>query len=240
MSTTHRLRAVTVRGTARRLLRRGRPSPHATDPARVRELLSPARCALLVVDVQNDFVHPSGRVGPGRADADYAAALATINALVGAARRVGVPVVYIRTEHGPDVDMPAYRAVRARRPRATEGVCLVGTWGAEFATGLDGPLAGDRVVIKHSYDGFAGGDLAAQLAAAGRDAVVVTGVATTLCVLATVAGAFEHGLYAIVPREATAASDGAGARAALHRIETSYGDVVAAALVLDAWRSLRA
>ena len=231
---------MTVRGTARRLLRRDRSSSQAADPTWVRELLSPARCALLVVDVQNDFVHPEGRIGPGRARGRYGTALAAINSLVGAARRADVPVIFIRTEHGPDLDSAAYRAVRARRPRATEGVCLVGTWGAEFATGLDGPLAGDRVVIKHSYDGFARAELAALLAAAGRDAVVVTGVATTLCVLATVAGAFEHGLYAIVPREATAASDGAGARAALHRIETSYGDVVAAALVLDAWRSLRA
>ena len=222
---------------ARRLLRRGRSDPRAADQARVRELLSPARCALLVVDVQNDFVHPNGRVGPGRASNGYGVALAAINSLIGAARTVDVPVVYIRTEHDSERDTGTYRAIRARRPRSPEGTCLVGTWGAEFAADLDGPRNGDHVVTKRGYDGFATGEVAGMLTAAGRDAVVVTGVATTLCVPATVAGAFEHGLYAIVPRESTAASDAAQARAALARMDRHYGDVVAAGLVLDAWRS---
>jgi len=203
--------------------------------ARVRELVSPARCALLVVDVQNDLVHPDGRVGPGRARAVYAAALEAINSLIGAARTAGVPVIYIRTEHGPGRDSGPYRAVRPRRRRSPEGTCLAGTWGAEFAADLDGPRDGEQIVTKHGYDGFATSGLAESLAAAGRDAVVVSGVATTLCVAATVAGAFEHGLYAIVPREATAASDADQATAALRRMATNYGDVVAAALVIDAW-----
>ena len=203
----------------------------------MRELLAPVRCALLVVDMQNDFVHPQGRVGPGRAHASYASALATINSLIGAARTANVPVIYIRSEHGPGRDTGPYRAVRARRRRSPEGLCLVGTWGAEFAAELDAPRDGEQVVTKHGYDGFAASGLAETLAAAGRDAVVVSGVATTLCVPATVAGAFEHGLYAIVPREATAASDADQARAALLRISTHYGDVVSAAVVLDAWRA---
>lgn len=222
----------------RRLLGRGRSSaPSPADLARVRELLAPGRCALLVVDVQNDFVHPDGRVGPGRARDAYAAAFAAINSLIGTARTAGVPVIYIRTEHGPGRDTDTYRAVSARRRRSPEGTCLMGTWGAEFAAELDPPRDGEQVVTKHGYDGFAASGLAESLAAAGRDAVVVSGVATTLCVPATVAGAFEHGLYAIVPREATAASDAGQARAALRRMGTNYGDVVAAAVVLDAWRA---
>ncbi len=229
---------MTVRVAARRLLGRGRSSALSpTDLARVRELLAPGRCALLVVDMQNDFVHLEGRVGPGRAGTGYAAALATINSLIGAARPAKVPVIYIRTEHGPGRDTGPYRAVRARRRRSPEGLCLVGTWGAEFAAELDAPRDGEQVVTKHGYDGFAASGLAESLAAARRDAVVVSGVATTLCVAATVAGAFEHGLYAIVPREATAASDADQARAALRRMATHYGDVIPAAVALDAWRS---
>ncbi len=221
----------------RRLLRGGRSrAPSPADLARVRELLSPARCALLVVDVQNDFVHPDGRVGPGGARAGYAVTLAAINSLIGAARTAGVPVIYIRTEHGPGRDTGPYRAVRARRRRSPEGTCLAGTWGAEFAAELDSPRDGEQVMTKHGYDGFAAPGLAESLAAADRDAVVVSGVATTLCVAATVAGAFEHGLYAIVPREATAASDAGQARAALRRMATHYGDVVPLAAVLHAWR----
>jgi ureidoacrylate peracid hydrolase len=227
---------VTIRGIARRLLRRGRSASTPSNPARVRELLSPARAALVVVDVQNDLVHPAGRVGPGRALGVYAAALASINGLIGAARAAGVPVVYVRTEHNPATDPGPYRAVRARRRRSPEGTCLVGTWGAEFAAELDPPRDGEMIVTKVGYDGFANGELGEYLREVGRDVVVVTGVATTLCVGATVAGAFERGLYVVVPREATAASDAAMARATLKRIDTSYGDVVSERLVHEAWR----
>jgi ureidoacrylate peracid hydrolase len=238
LSTAVDWRAVNLRRIGRRLLRRGRSASTPSDPARVRELLAPARAALLVVDVQNDYVHPAGRVGPGRATGVYAAALASINRLIGAARAAGVPVVYVRSEHNPATDPGPYRAVRARRRRSPEGTCLVGTWGAEFVAELDPPRDGEPVITKVGYDGFANGELGASLREAGRDVVVVTGVATTLCVAATVAGAFERGLYVVVPREATAASDAGMARATLERIDTSYGDVVATALVLDAWRSV--
>jgi ureidoacrylate peracid hydrolase len=226
----------TLRAIARTLVRR-RPPSLPSDPAQVRELVSPARAALLVVDVQNDYVHPTGRVGPGRATGAFASAIAQINALVGAARAIGVPVVYVRTEHNPATDPGPYRAVRARRRRSPEGVCLVGTWGAEFAAGLEPPREGEAIVTKVGYDGFASNELAPQLAAAGRDVVVITGVATTLCIPATVAGAFERGLYVVVPRDATAASDKADARRFLSRMNRHYADVVATALVLEAWRA---
>lgn len=226
-----------LRGVARAVFRRGRSAGTASDPARVRELLSPARAALLVVDVQNDFVHPQGRVGPGRESAVYGAAIATINELMSAARAVGMPVIYIRTEHDTATDPGPYRAVRARRRRSTESTCLAGTWGAAFAAELDPPRSGETVITKVGYDGFATNELGPLLEAQGRDVVVVSGVATTLCVAATVAGAFEHGFYPVVPREATAASETAEARAALARINFNYGDVVPAALVLEAWRA---
>jgi ureidoacrylate peracid hydrolase len=224
-----------LRRKVRKLLRPGRSVSRPSDPARVRELLSPARAALLVVDFQNDYVHQNGRVGPGRATGAFATALAHINALIGAARRAGVPVVYVRTEHDTATDPGPYRAVRARRTRSPEGVCLAGTWGAEFAAGLELPRGGETVVTKVGYDGFATDELAPLLAAAGRDVVVVTGVATTLCVFATVAGAFERGLYVVVPSDATAASEMDAAHATLLRIDRHYGDVVPTSLVLEAW-----
>ena len=73
------------------------------------------------------------------------------------------------------------------------------------------------------------------MSAAVRSAVV-SGVATTLCVAATVAGAFERGLFPIVVREATAASNAAARRATLRWIDRYYGDVVPVALITDAWR----
>ena len=230
--------AGTLGAIARRLLRR-RTASLPSDPAQVRQLLAPARAALLVVDIQNDYVHPNGRVGPGLATGVFASAIAQINSLIAAARATDVPVVYVRTEHNPATDPAPYRSVRARRRRSPEGVCLVGTWGAEFAAELDKPRATETVITKVGYDGFATDELAPLLAAAGRDVVVVTGVATTLCVFATVAGAFERGLHVVLPREATAASEEAEGRRALARMNRHYADVVPAALVLEAWHPER-
>ena len=80
-------------------------------------------------------------------------------------------------------------------------------------------------MTKHAYDGFAVDELAAHLARLGVDTVIVTGVVTELCVMGTVAGAFEHGLRVVVPREATGSTDPAAADAALKLIAGFYGTV---------------
>lgn len=146
-------------------------------------------------------------------------------------------VVFTRTEHGPGLDSAPYTAAFERRRRdPDDGVCLAGTWGAELAADVEPPAADEPVIVKHGYDAMSVAELPALLAAAGRDTVVVSGVATTLCVAATVAGAFERGLFPIVVREATAASNAAARRATLRWIDRYYGDVVPVALITDAWR----
>ena len=62
--------------------------------------------------------------------------------------------------------------------------CREGTWGVEFYEGI-APLPQERIVIKHRYSSFINTDLNTILKAKGIESVLVTGVATNVCVETT-------------------------------------------------------
>lgn len=185
------------------------------------------RPALMVIDVQNDFVHPDSTGALDGGDkGPLLGAVDAINRLIASARRGAVPVVYVRVTHSPALDNPAYRARYAVRGMTVEDLlCADGSWGAELYAGLAPPEAEEVVLTKHAYDAFAVHELPGHLERLGVDTVIVTGLVTELCVMGTVAGAFEHGYHVIVPRETTASENAAAADAALALIGSFYGTV---------------
>ena len=187
--------------------------------------------ALIVVDVQNDFVHPEGKIGRGGSDMTALLnAVAVINRLVSDARAAGVPVIFVRVTHSPAVDNPAYRARYAARGMVVDDLlCADGTWGAELYSELVPPAADEPVITKHAYDGFSVPDLATHLEKLNIDTVIVTGVVTELCVMGTVAGAFEHGFHVIVPSDAAGSVNPRASAAALDLVSRFYGRVATAA-----------
>jgi len=200
------------------------------------EVLAPQRCALLVIDVQRDFVHPDG--WSARRDPRAAAlrdVVPVINALVRGARRAAVPVVYVTMEHGPEVDAPNYRARYARRDMTDEILCARGSWGAALDDTLLPPEPGDLRVVRHTYDAFARTSLHDLLQARGVETVVGTGVVTDLCVRTTLEHAFALGYYVVAVADATAAVPPEAARAALDHLARFVGEVVPAATVLELW-----
>lgn len=198
--------------------------------------LNPVATALLVVDVQNDFVHEDGRSGLGADLAPLQAAAAQVNRLVGAARAAGTRIVFIRVEHGGDVDSAPYRARYGRRGMTPEDtLCHRGSWGAQLYERLAQPLPGEAQLVKHGYDAFAVPELEGLLEGWGIRSVVVTGVVANLCVRATAFSAFERGYFPVVPRETTASIDPEVAERTLADIEAWYGEIVGVDEVLAAW-----
>jgi len=198
---------------------------------------APAETAVLVVDMQNDFVADGGRVARDGDDMrPLQDAAREINRLIAAARDAGAHVVYIVVEHGGDVDNAPYRARYERRGMtAQDTICYAGTWGAELYSELTPPAAGEPRLVKHGYDAFEIPELTDELRRRGVRAVVVTGVVTELCVRATTMSAFESGLFPIVPRETTASGEPDVAREALESIERWYGEVVGLDELLQRW-----
>ncbi len=199
-------------------------------------ILAPRRCALLVVDLQNDFVHPRGwsaRHHPGTPSLRHV--LAPVNRLVAAARTAGVPVAYVLMEHGPAVDAPNYRARYADRGMTGDLLCAQGSWGARLDEEVSAPQPGDLTIVRHSYDAFAATPLDERLRARGVETVVATGVVTNLCVQTTVQHAFALGYYVVVAEDATAATDPTVQAVTLDNFRRFFGPVVPADTVVRHW-----
>ena len=203
-------------------------------------ILAPSRCALLVVDVQHDFVHPDGwarRHDPASPSLRHV--IPVINRLIAAARRAGVVVAYVTMAHGRDIDPPNYRARYASRGMQEDLLCAAGTWGAQLDGELLAPAALDLRIIRHSYDGFAGTPLDEELRARGAETVVATGVVTNLCVQTTVQHAFALGYYIVVAEDGTAATSDTVQVVTLENFRQFFGAVLPSERIIDRWQEER-
>jgi ureidoacrylate peracid hydrolase len=205
------------------------------------QLAIPSQTAVLVIDVQNDFVADDGRVGRSGVDMHpLQKATKAINRLITAARESAVTVFYVAVEHGHQVDLPPYQARYERRGMTPDDtICQAGTWGADLYEGLLPPEKGEPRLVKHGYDAFQGTDLESALLKSRVRTVIVTGVVTELCVRATVASAFERGFFPIIPRECTASTESEPADAAFQSMERWYGEVVSLDDLIRLWSGIK-
>jgi ureidoacrylate peracid hydrolase len=205
-----------------------------TLPLTLAEKLEARRCTLVVVDMQNDFCAPGGYIDKVmRLDVSAGAAVAKrIAELLAAARRAGVPVVWLRADYSHE-RIPDSMRVKLQARGITAVCCAPGTWGAQSYEVEAAP--GEAVVIKHTYSGFPGTDLATRLAALGRRTLVFTGVQTQVCVESTLRDAHSLGYFCVVPEDAVGSHTPALHQATLNNVRFLLGDVCSAAEVRAAW-----
>ena len=152
--------------------------------------------ALLVVDVQNDFL-PGGALGVPDGDQ----VVPVLNRYIRRFHKQRLPVVFTRDWHPPK--HCSFQAQGGPWPPH----CVAGSEGAEFAPGLELP-AGALVVSKatgpreEAYSAFQGTALEAQLRSHGHARLFVGGLATDYCVLATVRDARAAGFAVFVLQDA--------------------------------------
>ena len=147
--------------------------------------------ALLLVDVQNDFL-PGGRLAVAGADQ----ILEPLNRWIARFSQAGLPIFATRDWHPPD------HCSFAIRGGPWPPHCIAGSPGAEFSPALRLPADTPVTVIgkgtdADAYSGFEGTDLDARLQAAGVRRLFVAGLATDYCVLNTVLDARRSG-YEVV------------------------------------------
>lgn len=155
-----------------------------------------ARDALLIVDVQNDFL-PGGALAVPGGDA----VIEPLNAWIARFSVAGLPIVATRDWHPPD--HCSFHAQGGPWPPH----CVAGTAGAEFAARLALPPDAWRIDKatrrdQEAYSGFAGTDLDERLRAHGVDRLFVGGLATDYCVKNTVLDARALGYRVVVLAEA--------------------------------------
>src|SRR5690242_18896405 len=156
---------------------------------------SGSRPALVVVDLVYGFTDPES---PLWCDADEA--VAATARLLEAARAAGAPVAFTTVQYD-EAGARVAQAFLAKVPALR--VLVPGTRWPDIDERI-APRAGEPVLAKLFASAFFGTPLAALLASAGADTVVVTGAATAGCVRATVVDALQHGYRVVVPREAVA------------------------------------
>jgi ureidoacrylate peracid hydrolase len=169
------------------------------------------RSALIVVDMQNDFVHPDGglacraRENPSAAlDVPFLqAAVPAVRRLADAFRAAGRPVVYIAHVVKPDFSDAQFPYWRLGRPGGNRSFIAENSWGAQIVDALM-PRDGEHLVVKKGFGGFSSTPLDTILRNLGVTTCVVAGVMTSVCVSSTVRGGVEHNFRMIVVEDAVA------------------------------------
>lgn len=202
-----------------------------------------SRTALLVIDLQRDFLDPRGYAAQAGVDVSrLRATLAPVCALIDAAREAGLRIAYTREGHRPDLsDCPPAKLARSRQAGAEIG--STGPLGRLLVRGEPGhglvdelqPFADEPVIDKPGYSAFHQTDLDQILRGWGTDTVIVCGVTTEVCVHTTLRAATDHGLRCITVSDACAASDPALQQPALAMIAVEggiFGSVIDSAVLV--------
>ncbi len=195
--------------------------------------VNPQLCAVLVIDMQNDFCSPGGFVDHLGMDLSAIdGCVRSIQRLIHHARVAGIDVVHIRSHFDPQYMLPPM--IERLERKKSEPYCVSGTWGAEFVKDLE-PIAGESVITKHRYSGFYATNLDITLRAKGIQTVILTGTATNNCVDGTGRDAFYNGYYAVMVSDATAASSEALHESALKTADHAYAVIATSDEICTIW-----
>jgi ureidoacrylate peracid hydrolase len=180
--------------------------------------LCPQTCAVIVVDMQNDFASVGGMFDQASIDIACVKAIVPRTAeLLQLARRVGMSVVYLKMAFQPDLSdtggpnsptwqkhLPLRAGASVVAPDGSPSRVLIrDTWNTDIIEMLT-PEPGDTVIYKHRYSGFFETDLDNVLRDRGVTSLVVVGATTSVCVESTVRDAMFRDYQCVVIEDCVA------------------------------------
>ncbi len=170
--------------------------------------------ALIVVDMQNAYLSKGGYLDLIGTDVSPAAeVIKSVQAVIASARAAGLKIIYLQTGFDPDMKQiggptsPVYHKSNALKfmrehPEYQGKLITKGTWDYDFVDGI-GPSAGEVVVTKARYSGFAGTNLDETLRAHRITNLLLAGVNTNVCVESTLRDAYHREYFALMVADAT-------------------------------------
>jgi nicotinamidase-related amidase len=197
--------------------------------------LEPGRQALLVVDMQNDFVRP----GAPQEVPDARATIPVIRELLDAFRAAGRPVVFTRFSAGPQRTLlwswspqcgPELRSCWPGVTRRYEDGAELG--GHDVIPELE-PLEGEPLVDKYGYGSFHNTMLEDVLRARGVSQVVAVGTVTQICVEETVREGFHRELEMVLVPDGVSSFDAELQAATLRNVAMKFGRVEPSEVILQ-------
>jgi gluconolactonase len=209
------------------------PRPTAA-PAGEALRLDPARCALIIQDMQNDVVMEGGAFAASGSPQHCREqnALGHVAQLAAACRRRGIPVIHVHFlvppgAKGLTLNAPLFEGV------IDNNALVRGTWGAAPAPGAE-VAAGDHVVEKMRMSAWEGTQLETILKAEGRDIVIETGAWTNMSIEHTARTGADKGYVMVIPEDACSTMNADWHRASIDYAMQNVALVTTTAAVLAA------
>ena len=167
--------------------------------------LDPAGTALVVIDMQRDFLEPGGfGESLGNDVSQLRGTIEPLAAVLAAARAAGLTVIHTREGHLPDLsDLPPAKLTRGNAtlrigdPGPNGRILIRGEYGQDIIDEL-APVPGEVVIDKPGKGAFYATAFGDVLAERGITSLIVTGVTTEVCVHTTVREANDRGYECLV------------------------------------------
>ena len=204
------------------------------------EQVDPKHSALVIVDVQNDFVHDEGLFAKlaGSKWKSYRLIprmLEHLPRLLEAARQSDMLITFVRGISEPRFISEPYAFIQQRKGIYGK-VTRANTFGSDFYGDIrPNESQAEFVVTKHRYSGFWGTDLDMVLRSNGIKTVVMTGTATSGCVDATARDAFFNDYYVVTVEDCCGEKEETQHKATLEKLDRSFGYVVNSEDLIKVW-----
>ena len=192
-------------------------------------------CAVVVIDMQNDFLAEGGAFDQLGYDLTaMQAIIPRLAAFLKQVRSLGGQVIYVRHIFDPGKLSPAMRARGLRLFGSEEGFSVPHTWGAQIHPLLT-PADNEPLFDKHWYNAFSNPHFEAALTGRGVQTLALCGVLTNVCVETTARASNTRDFHTVVIEDCTASNSDALHQAALETLRTYFGWVCPAADLLALW-----
>lgn len=206
------------------------------------------KTAVIVVDMQNAFVHRGGYLDLAGWDISATGKIIKpCQKIVNTAREKGIKVIYLQMGYSPDLsdsggqDSPVWHksqglALLRQHPELKDKLYIYGTWGANIIEELE-PQPGDIVIRKQKHDGFISTNLDIVLGTYGIKHLVFIGTATNICVESTLRHAFSLQYFPILVADAVSQiGPSITQEATIFNVRTIFGWVTTSEKLLNAIR----
>lgn len=155
--------------------------------------LETRKSALLVIDLQNAFVHDEGTLGVSGLDTKRLSAIVpSLQKLIRHCQAADVPVIWTKQEHFATDHSRARKKLAGHTSKRKQVSALAGTWDEDIIDELK-PLAEQRpefVVLKHRFGAFYETRLEMMLRMLGVQHLFVTGTTSNACVETSIREAY--------------------------------------------------
>jgi len=199
---------------------------------RLKAKLNPESTALIIIDMQKDFCCEGGSFHRRGFDIRPAQRLAKrINSFLKEAREVLKHIIHLKMMKIPALASPVVDELYGR-------IKIDRSLDPAFAEPFEViPQPGDVIIPKYKYSGFVSTYLDQLLRSKSINTLIITGVATNVCVESTARDGFMREYYIVIPSDLTEGTSTEAKKWSLLNLDMFFGEVVSSNEILECWKS---